>query len=445
MMLTRKYLPRRTFLRGVGTAIALPLLDAMSPAFAGPAKGSGKPVRMAFVYVPNGIMMNDWTPSATGVDFTLPRTLQPLEPYRQDMLVLSGLAHKTGAGGAGDHARAGGTYLTGVRPKRSTTAPEVGISVDQVAAQAIGKRTRFASLELGCEIARTVGSCDAGYACAYVNSMAWRGPSTPMPPEINPRLVFERIYGTLDTSADPAVRARLTDNRRSILDFVNGRTRQLMGELGPSDRRKLDQYLTSIREIEQRIQQAESENAVLTPGLDKPSGIPATFPEHVKLMHDLMVVAFQADLTRVVTLMYSREGSTRSYPEIGFTDGHHTVSHHGNKPDLMEKVSQINLYHVKQFTDLVAKLRNTGDGEGSLLDNTMLVYGSSLSDGNRHSHENLPVLLFGRGDGSLKPGRHIQYKDQPMTNLFLTMLDRMGIPSEKLGDSNGRVEHLSEI
>lgn len=445
MIITRKHLPRRTFLRGLGTAVALPMLDAMTPAFAGPASLSKKPVRMAFVYVPNGIMIEDWMPATAGKQFEVSRLLKPLEAYRDDMLVLSGLSHKTGAGGAGDHARAGGTYLTGVRPKRTTTSPEVGISVDQVAAQAIGSKTRFASLELGCEVARTVGSCDAGYACAYVNSMAWRGPSTPMPPEINPRLVFERIYGTLDTSSDPAVRARLNDDRRSVLDFVNARTNKLMGVLGPSDKRKLDQYLTSIREIEKRIQQAEAANQELTPTLDKPSGVPGTFPEHVKLMHDLMLVAFQADLTRVVTLMYSREGSTRSYPEIGFTDGHHTVSHHGNKPDLMEKVAKINLYHVQQFADLVQKLKATQEGDGSILDNTMLVYGSSLSDGNRHSHENLPVLMLGRGDGSIRPGRHIKYDGQPMTNLFLTMLDRMGVPAEKLGDSNGKVEHLTEL
>lgn len=444
MIITGKHLPRRTFLRGAGIAIGLPLLDSMAPALAAPAQAK-TPVRMAFVYVPNGIMMNHWTPSTAGSDFEITRLLQPLEAYRKDMLVLTGLAHKTGAGGAGDHARAGGTYLTGVRPERSTTVAHVGISVDQVAAKHLGDKTRFPSLELGCEIARTVGSCDAGYSCSYVNSMAWSGPSTPLPPEINPRLVFERLYGTLDTSSDPAVRSRLNQNRRSVLDFVNGRTRTLMSNVGPSDRRKIDQYMTSIREIEKRIQMAESANQELTPAFEKPTGIPATFPEHVRLMHDLMVVSFQADLTRISTLMYSREGSTRSYPEIGFTDGHHTVSHHGNKPDLMEKVAQINLFHVKQFSDLVAKLKAIPEGDGTLLDNSMIVYGSSLSDGNRHSHENLPVAILGHGNGALKTGRHIRYETTPMTNLYLTMLDRMGVPADKLGDSNGQVQHLSDV
>lgn len=445
MIVTKTHLPRRTFLRGAGVAVALPWLESMVPALATAAEKK-PPVRMAFVYVPNGVMMNHWTPATEGKAFEITRLLQPLEAYRSDMLVLSGLAHKTGAGGAGDHARAGGTYLTGVRPARSTTAAQVGISVDQIAAQAIGRETRFPSLELGCEIARTVGSCDAGYSCAYVNSMAWSGPTTPLPPEINPRLVFERMYGTLNTSADPAVRLRLNQNRRSVLDFVNGRTKSLMSNVGPTDRRKIDQYLTSIREIEKRIQMAEASNQELTPSFEKPSGIPATFPEHVKLMHDLMVVAFQADLTRISTLMYSREGSTRSYPEIGFTDGHHTVSHHGNKPELMEKVAQINLFHVKQFADLVAKLKATPEGDGTLLDHSMIVYGSSLSDGNRHSHENLPVVVMGSGRGAIATGRHVKYEGAPpMTNLYLTMLDRMGVRAEKLGDSNGKVEHLSDV
>jgi hypothetical protein len=432
-------------LRGAGVTLALPLLDSMIPAFASPSD-KRLPVRMAFVYVPNGIMMEHWTPQTEGAGFETTRLLKPLEAYKKDMLVLTGLAHKTGAGGGGDHARAGGTYLTGVRPNRSTTIAEVGISVDQVAAQAIGGQTRFPSLEMGCEIARTVGSCDSGYSCAYVNNMAWRGPSTPLPPEINPRLLFERLYGTLDTSADPAVRGRLKQNRRSVLDFVNARTRALMNDVGPADRQKIDQYTTAIREIEKRIQKVEAANQELAPTMEKPSGIPATFPEHVRLMHDLMVVAFQADLTRVSTLMYSREGSTRSYPETGFTDGHHTVSHHGNKPELMEKVAEINLFHVQQFADLVAKLKAVPEGDGNLLDNSIIVYGSSLSDGNKHSHENLPTLVLGRAGGGLNPGRHIRYTGTPpMTNLFLTLLDRMGVKDDKLGDSNGKVEHLSDV
>jgi hypothetical protein len=447
MIVTRKHLPRRTFLQGVGAAIALPLLDSMTPAFASPAAHYKTPLRLAFCYVPNGIMMKDWTPQAVGRDFEFTRILKPLEPFREDLLVLTGLAHRTGASKeAGDHARAGGTYLTGVHPKRTAGADiEVGISVDQVAAQAVGSETRLPSLELGCEATRMVGSCDAGYSCVYQSSLAWRSPTMPMPPEVNPRLAFERLYGSLDTSLDPIARARLSEDRKSILDYVNGRTRKLVATLGPSDRRKIDEYLTAIREIERRIARAENDNRQLTPNIAKPDGIPIDFAEHVRLMHDLLVVAFQADITRVATLLYSREGSNRSYPELGFSDGHHPITHHRNLPDLVEKVTKINCYHVDQFAYLVGKLKSVQEGDGTLLDHLMIVYGSSLSDGNMHRHENLPVLVVG-GGGGLRPGRHVVYSQEtPMTNLFLTLLDRMGVRTEKLGDSTGQIEHLSEV
>jgi Protein of unknown function (DUF1552) len=446
MIVTRKHLPRRTFLRGVGVAIALPLLDSMTPAFASPAVQYRAPLRLAFGYVPNGIMMKDWTPQTAGRDFEFTRILKPLEPFRENLLVLTGLAHRTGASKeAGDHARAGGTYLTGVHPKRTAGADiEVGVSVDQVAAQAVGSETRLPSLELGCEATRLVGSCDAGYSCVYQSSLAWRSPTTPMPPEVNPRLAFERLYGSLETSLDPAARARLNQDRKSILDYVNGRTRKLVATLGPSDRRKIDEYLTAIREIERRIARAENDNRQLTPNIAKPDGIPIDFAEHVRLMHDLLVVAFQADITRVATLLYSREGSNRSYPELGFSDGHHPITHHRNLPDLVEKVTKINSYHVEQFAYLVGKLKSIKEGDGTLLDHLMIVYGSSLSDGNTHRHENLPVVVVG-GGGGLKPGRHVVYSETPMTNLFLTLLDRMGVRTEKLGDSTGQIEHLSEV
>jgi hypothetical protein len=447
MIVTRKHLPRRTFLQGVGAAIALPLLDSMTPAFASPAAHYKTPLRLAFCYVPNGIMMKDWTPQAVGRDFEFTRILKPLEPFREDLLVLTGLAHRTGASKeAGDHARAGGTYPTGVHPKRTAGADiEVGISVDQVAAQAVGSETRLPSLELGCEATRMVGSCDAGYSCVYQSSLAWRSPTMPMPPEVNPRLAFERLYGSLDTSLDPIARARLSEDRKSILDYVNGRTRKLVATLGPSDRRKIDEYLTAIREIERRIARAENDNRQLTPNIAKPDGIPIDFAEHVRLMHDLLVVAFQADITRVATLLYSREGSNRSYPELGFSDGHHPITHHRNLPDLVEKVTKINCYHVDQFAYLVGKLKSVQEGDGTLLDHLMIVYGSSLSDGNMHRHENLPVLVVG-GGGGLRPGRHVVYSQEtPMTNLFLTLLDRMGVRTEKLGDSTGQIEHLSEV
>lgn len=448
MMVTKKYLPRRSFLKAVGVTLALPMLDAMTPAFAGPAGNARAPLRMVFGYVPNGIEMKAWTPAGVGGNFALSRILKPLEPFREDLLVLSGLAHRTGASKeAGDHARAGGTYLTGVHPKRTTGADiEVGISVDQIAAQALGAKTRLPSLELGCEATRMVGSCDAGYSCAYQNSLAWRTPSTPMPPEINPRSVFERLYGSLESSLDAKAQAALNEDRQSVLDYVNERTRKLVSTLGHNDRRKIDEYLTAIREIEKRIHHVESENRRLTPAMDKPNGIPGDFAEHVRLMHDLLVVALQADITRISTLLYSREGSNRAYPALGFTDGHHPITHHRYIPDLVEKVTKINCYHLEQFAYLVKKLKSIQEGDGTLLDHCMLIYGSSLSDGNRHSHEDLPVIIVGRGNGRLKTGRHLVYDDKPpMTNLFLTLLDKMGVPTEKLGDSTGKLAYLSEV
>jgi hypothetical protein len=401
---------------------------------------------MAFVYVPNGIIMRDWTPAAAGRDFAFTRILKPLEPFREDLLILSGLAQRTGNGAAGDHARASATYLTGVAPKKTTGADvQLGISVDQVAAQALGSKTKLPSLELGCEASRSVGSCDAGYSCAYVNSMSWRSPTTPMPPEINPRLVFERLYGSLDTTLDPGVRARLNDDRKSVLDSVTERTRRLMGELGPSDRRKVDEYFTAIRDLEKRIVRAENENRQFTPEIEKPAGVPTGFADHATLMNDLLVSAFQADITRVATLIYSKEGSNRSYPELGFSDPHHPLTHHRNKEEMIEKVTKINCHHMQQFAGLIRRMKSIQDGDGTLLDHSMVVYGSSISDANVHLHENLPVVLLGRGDGSLKSGRHIVYPETPMTNLFLTLLDRAGVVAEKLGDSTGKATGLTGV
>jgi len=448
MIVTKQHLSRRTVLRGLGTAIALPMLDAMAPAFAGTQNAT--PVRMSFCYVPNGMMMANWTPKGEGRDFEFTRILKPLEPYRQDLLVLSGLDHHNGnalGDGGGDHARAGATFLTGVHPKK-TMGLDIynGISVDQVAAQALSAKTRFGSIELGCEDTRTVGNCDTGYSCAYTNSISWRTPTTPMPPETNPRMVFERLFGSLDTSLDPAARARMNADRKSILDVVDERTNSLLGKLGPSDRRKMDEYMYAIRDIEKRIQSAEKENRQQDPTIEKPTGIPATYAEHVKLMYDLQVVAFQTDLTRVITMVYSREASAKPYPEIGVSDGHHPVSHHRNDPVLLEKLCKINCFHLELFSYFVGKLKSTPDGEGSLLDHSMIVYGSSLSDSNRHLHEDLPILLAGRGDGSIKPGRRVIYpQGTPMTNLYLGMLDRMGVKAEKLGDSTGPVERLSDV
>jgi hypothetical protein len=446
--ITRKHLSRRTVLRGMGAAVALPMLDAMTPAFAAPARG-GKPIRLSFTYVPNGVTQADWTPTATGRDFELPRILRPLSPFREDTLVLSGLAQKNAnalGDGPGDHARAGACFLTGVHPRKTAGADiQAGVSADQIAAQALASETRFSSIELGCEESRTVGNCDSGYSCAYTNSISWRTPTTPMPPEINPRMAFERLFGAGEVDLDPETRARRVLYRKSVLDLVSERTRELVGTLGPTDRRKVDEYLYGIREIERRIEKAGKDGADVAPTIEKPSGIPVLFGDYVKLMFDLQAVAFQADLTRVATMMVGREGSVQTYPEIGVPDPHHPLTHHRNNPEWIEKVTQINTFHMELFSYFVSRLKATPDGDGTLLDHSMLVYGSAIGDGNRHTHEDLPVLLLGRG-GDLKPGRHVVYgPETPLTNLYLTLLDKMGVRPEAIGDSTGRVEHLSEV
>jgi Protein of unknown function (DUF1552) len=447
MIVTKKHLPRRTFLKGMGAVVALPMLDAMTPALAATARAAKAPVRLAFTYVPNGIVMSDWTPAVSGAGFEFTRILKPLERFRNDMVVLSGLAQKNGnalGDGPGDHARAAGAYLTGVHPRKTAGADiQNGISADQIAAQQLGSLTRFSSLELGCDDSRTIGNCDSGYSCAYTNSLAWRGPSTPMPPETNPRLVFERLFGDIDTSLPPDTRARRLQYRRSILDLVGERTAQLSNDLGAADKRKLDEYLSSIREIEQRIERAEKDLTGLTPSIDKPTGVPVLFTEYVQLMFDLQLIAFQTDQTRIITMMMGREGSLRTYNEIGVSDPHHPLTHHRNNVEWIEKVKKVNTHHVELFGQFLEKMKNTPDGDGSLLDHSMIVYGSGLSDGNRHTHEDLPILIAG-GGGRFRLGQHIAYpKDTPMTNLFLSLLDRMGVRTDKIGDSTGRIEQLT--
>ena len=449
MIVTRRHLPRRSFLKGMGAVIALPMLDAMTPAFAASARLQARPLRLGFTYVPNGITMAEWTPKAAGEAFELSRVMKPLAPFRKDMLVLSGLGHRNGnalGDGPGDHARAAASYLTGVHPRKTAGADiQNGISVDQIAAQHLGAETRFASLELGCDDSRTIGNCDSGYSCAYTNSLAWRGPATPMPPETNPRLVFERLFGDIDTSVSPEVRARRLLYRRSILDLVNERTSKLAAGLGPTDRRKLDEYLTSIRDIEQRIEKAEKDMTGLTPSIDKPTGVPVLYADYVNLMFDLQLIAFQTETTRIVTMMMGREGSMRTYPEIDVPDPHHPLTHHRGNPEWIERVTKVNTLHMELFAGFLAKLKATPDGDGTLLDHSIIVYGSGLSDGNRHTHEDLPVALFGRG-GDFRLGSHIVYpKNTPMTNLYLTLLDRMGVQQETIGDSTGRIDHLTGL
>jgi hypothetical protein len=441
-MITRKALARRTFLRGMGTAVALPFLDSMIPAFA--AKAAGKPpVRMAFVYVPNGIMMNGWNPDYEGKLAELPRILKPLEPYKEDITLLGNLTHNTGRAlldGPGDHGRCCGSYLTGIQVKKSLTDIKAGVSMDQIIATKIGGQTRFPSLELGLEDARQSGDCDSGYSCAYTNNLAWRSETQPLPPILDPRSLFERLFGD-GVALSPEARLRQGKYRRSILDFVTEDTKRLESGLGPTDRRKLDEYLYSIRAVELQLEKAEKDNSRIDPHMEKPYGVPADFAEHYKLMTDMMTIAFQADLTRVMTFLVTHEGTSRAYREIGISDGHHPLTHHKNQDELMEKVAQINVYHMKQFAGWMEKLKSIKEGDGRLLDNLMIVYGAGLSDGNRHLHEDLPTLIAGHGGSNfIKGGQRIVYRrETPMCNLFLTMMDRMGVQMEHFGDATGKL------
>ncbi len=451
-MIRRVRLSRRTLLRGIGTTVALPFLDAMNPAFsAAPSRlGNQIPVRMAFSYVPNGIIMEDWTPAAAGALKALPSILEPISEFRDDVMLLSGLTHNNGRAlgdGPGDHARAAASFLTGVHPKKTDGADiRNGVSVDQVAAELLGGRTRFASIELGVEHGRLAGNCDSGYSCAYSNSISWRIETTPMPPEVNPRLVFERLFGRPGDSDDPVARAKRKIYEKSILDFVQHDTRKLQSELGPTDRRKLDEYLTGVREIEKRIEAGEASAAQTTPSMDRPSGVPVDFAEHAKLMFDLQVVAFQTDQTRIATFMLAREGSNRTYREIGVPGGHHGLTHHRNDEEKIRKISKINRYHMELFSYFLKRLDSIQEGDGTLLDHSMVLYGSGLADGNKHTHHDLPVLVAGRAAGGLHPGRHLRYDTEtPMANLYLTLLDRMGVHPETIGDSTGRLEHLTDI
>lgn len=443
-MITRKSLPRRTFLRGMGTAVALPFLDAMVPAFAAPASGK-PPLRMAFVYVPNGIDMRHWNPDYEGKLGELPRILKPMEPFRDDITLLGNLTHNTGRAlldGAGDHGRCCGSYLTGIQVKKSTIDIRAGVSMDQIVANQVGSQTRFPSLEMGLEDARQSGDCDSGYSCAYTNNLAWKSETQPLPPILDPRSLFERLFGA-GATLSPEARAREARYRRSILDFVTEDTKKLEGGLGPTDRRKLDEYLSSIREVELQLEKAERDNAHIDPHMEKPYGVPADFAEHYKLMTDMMTIALQADLTRVMTFLVTHEGTSRAYREIGISDGHHPLTHHQGRTELLDKVTQINCYHVLQFAGWIEKLKSTKEGSGSLLDNCMIVYGAGLSDGNRHLHEDLPTMIVGKGAGGIKSGRRIVYRrETPMCNLFLTMMDRMGVRMEHFGDSTGNLVGL---
>ncbi len=443
-------LDRRTFLRGLGTAMALPLLEAMSPATvaAATALGAGKaPRRMAYVYVPNGANMADWTPTKLGAEYDLPLILEPLKNVQKDVMVLSNLAHRkafANGDGGGDHARASATFLTGMQARKTAGSDiRIGVSVDQVAAQRIGNKTRLPSLELSCDPVQQVGNCDSGYSCAYSFNISWRNESSPLPAEVNPRLVFDRLFTDGRPGETVEQRARREQRNRSVLDFVMDDAKSLQSKLGVTDRRKLDEYMTSVRELEQRIERGGKFG--VAEGVGKaPEGIPGVNRDHIRLMYDLLAMAFQTDSTRIATFIVAHDGSNNPYPFIGVNEGHHDLSHHQDKKEKKDKIAQINRYHMEQFAYFIEKMRSIKEGEGSLLDNSMIVYGSGIEDGNSHSHANLPILLAGRGGGTLQPGRHVRYeKETPMTNLYLSMLDRMEVKVDRHGDSTGRLDQLS--
>lgn len=438
-------LARRTLLKGLGASLALPALDAMLPRHAWATPEVLSPTRMAFVFFPNGVIVPDWRPQTTGADYELPRTLKVLAEHREDFLVLSGLAHdkaRANGDGAGDHARCVAAFLTGAQPRKTDGADiQVGQSIDQFAAERIGQLTRLPSLELGIEPGRQAGKCDSGYSCAYQSNVSWKSATTPTGKETRPRAVFERLFGG---DADPRVRAERAARRKSILDFVSDDAEQLNKRLGGNDRRKLDEYLTSVREVELRVTRPQTEPEFVQPHIDVPEGVPQDFQEHVRLMFDLLALAFETDSTRIATFMIGNCGSNRTYKEIGVPEAHHQLSHHVGDPDKIASLQKIDEYLLQQYSYFLSRMKNTREGNGSLLDHSMVLYGCSISDANRHSHHDLPILLAGRGNGTLAPGRHVEFeRDTPMCNLFLSLLDRMGVDANHFGDSTGRVGQLS--
>ena len=449
MIVTKKAISRRTILRGMGATVALPLLDAMIPALTAAANTPAKAVRrLGVVYHPNGVIYEKWLPTGVGSNFELSPTLAGLQPFKDKTIVVTGLsmplAEALGDGG-GDHSRACGGYLNGVHVKKSDTVVEAGISMDQIAARAFAKETQLSSLQLQMDDNSIVGSCDVGYSCAYSSTISWLTPTLPLMTENNPRMVFERLFGASD-STDPAVRAERLRQDRSILDSVMDRVQQLQRQLSKSDNRRVNDYLTSLRDVERRIQKTEEQASKEVPDVARPAGIPESFDEHARLLYDLQLLAYQADITRVSTFMYGREQSPRPYPQIGVPEPHHPVTHHQNDPVKMEKCVKIQQYHLQLFTDYLEKLKNTTDGNGSLLDNMIILYGAAISNSDRHTHGPLPTLVIGGGGGALKGGRHLVYpEDTPLTNLQLTLLNLMGVPTEKIGDSTGQFKELSEV
>jgi hypothetical protein len=452
MFISKVSLDRRTFLRGAGAMLALPVLDAMTPAFSAMdrAKTGAQPAvpRLGFIYIPNGVNLETWRPAGQGTNFTLSPTLSALEPFRDRVTVMSGLAHHAADrmnDGAGDHSRATAVFLSGCHAKRTQGADlYLGITADQVAARTLGKDTLLPSLELSLEDRNLGALCDEGYTCAYSNTLSWSSPTTPLPMERDPRLVFERLFGEGGNAKERILRLR---EDRSILDSVKGNMKQLQKTLAPTDRRRLDEYFDSIREVEQRLQRIEAHNlespSTSSAGGSRPVGVPQQFEDHIRLMFDLQVLAFEADITRVITFMLGRETSGRSYPQIGVPDSHHSVSHHDNNPEKLAKIAKIDAYHVQQLAYFLKKLSETQDGDASLLDRSMILYGGGISNGNLHNHNSLPALLAGGGAGQLKGGRHLDYReDTPMSNVLLSILDKAGARTDNLGDATGVLAEL---
>lgn len=429
---------RRTFLKGIAGTLALPSLQSIVKA--APAIAAAAPTRMAFVYIPNGVNLNLWQPKGSE---NISESLQPLSGLREHYSVMRGLDHKhanANGDGGGDHARANATFLTGIQARKTSGADiKLGVSVDQIAADQLGHLTRLPSLELSTDPPRRSGNCDSGYSCAYQFNLAWRGESTPAPAERDPRLVFEKLFGSGDAKEDS--RRRL--HQKSVLDFVLEDAKRLNNRLDGSDKSKMDEYLTSVRDVERRIEQAEKFRVVAPEDL-RPNGIPETYKDHIRTMYDMMALAFQTDSTRVATFLLAHDGSNRTFPEIGVTDAHHQLSHHRSDPEILKKIAMIDRFYVEQFAYFLEKLKNTKEGSGNLLDHSMIVYGGGIGDGNRHNHNDLPLILAGGGNGSLKQGRVIQApQGTPMTNLYLSLLDRMNVKAEKIGDSSGKFEGIS--
>ena len=446
MIITKKALPRRTFLRGAGATLALPLLDAMVPALSAMSRTPAAPVRrLAFSYIPNGAIMEQWTPAAAGTAFDLPPILASLEPHRDRLVVLSGLdsrpAEAAEGEGSGDHARASAVWLTGVHPKRTQGADvRGGKTIDQLAADELGRDTQLRSLEVAAEDFTAVGGCDIGYSCSYVNTLSWRTATTPLPMQTDPRVVFERLFGE---GLGAEARRRQLGRDRSILDAIVGEVGRLRTRLGAADAARVHEYLDSVRDVEQRVRKVEARVGEHIELPEMPVGVPELFDDHVKLMYDLQVLAFQTDVTRVSTFMLAREASTRTYSHIGVPDPHHAISHHGNAPDKVAKHAKINTYHVSLFRYFLDRLQATPDGDGTLLDHALLLYGGCISNGNLHLHTDLPVLLAGGAGGRLQGGRHVACADgTPLTNLLLSILDKVDVHRDRLGDSTGRLAEV---